>query len=45
MKKDPKYRIFPHTYIFGGKSAPSYYLAKKIIYDMKVNSKMIFVRN
>lgn len=31
MKKDPKYRIYPHTYIFGGKSAPSYYLAKKII--------------
>ena len=31
MKKDSKYRIHPHTYIFGGKSAPAYYLAKKTI--------------
>ena len=31
MKKDPKFRIHPHTFIFGGKSAPAYYLAKKII--------------
>ena len=31
MKKDPKYRIYPHTYIIGGKAAPSYYLAKKTI--------------
>ena len=31
MKRDPKYRIYPHTYIIGGKAAPSYYLAKKII--------------
>ena len=31
MKKNPEFRIYPHTYIFGGKAAPSYYLAKKII--------------
>ena len=31
MKQDPSFRIVPHTYIFGAKAAPSYYLAKKII--------------
>lgn len=31
MKKDPSFRIYPHTFIIGGKAAPSYYLAKKII--------------
>ncbi len=31
MKKDPKFRIYPHTFIFGGKAAPAYYLAKKTI--------------
>jgi starch phosphorylase len=31
MKEDPSFRIAPHTYIFGAKAAPSYYLAKKII--------------
>ncbi|MFV0396297.1 MAG: glycogen/starch/alpha-glucan phosphorylase [Coprobacillaceae bacterium] len=31
MKQDPSYRIYPHTFIFGGKAASSYYFAKKII--------------
>ncbi len=31
MKEDPNYRIYPHTYIFGAKAAPSYEYAKKII--------------
>ena len=31
MKEDPNYRIYPHTYIFGAKAAPSYTYAKKII--------------
>lgn len=31
MKQDPSFRIVPHTYVFGAKAAPSYYLAKKII--------------
>ena len=31
MKSDPSFRIYPHTYIFGAKAAPSYTYAKKII--------------
>ena len=31
MKEDPNFRIYPHTYIFGAKAAPSYTYAKKII--------------
>ena len=31
MKEDPSFRIYPHTYIFGAKAAPSYYFAKKVI--------------
>ena len=31
MKADPTFRIYPHTYIFGAKAAPSYTYAKKII--------------
>lgn len=31
MKKNPAYRITPHTFIFGAKAAPSYAYAKKII--------------
>ncbi len=31
MKSDPTYRIYPHTYIFGAKAAPSYAFAKKVI--------------
>jgi len=31
MKSDPSFRIYPHTFFFGAKAAPSYELAKKII--------------
>ena len=31
MKKDPTFTIYPHTFIFGAKAAPSYTYAKKII--------------
>ena len=31
MKEDPNFRIYPHTFIFGAKAAPSYVYAKKII--------------
>lgn len=31
MKEDPNFRIYPHTFIFGAKAAPSYYYAKKVI--------------
>ena len=31
MKNDPNFKIYPHTYIFGAKAAPSYVYAKKII--------------
>ena len=31
LKADPNAVIFPHTYIFGAKAAPSYVYAKKII--------------
>ncbi len=31
MKDDPSFKIFPHTFIFGAKAAPSYDYAKKII--------------
>lgn len=31
MKKDPSFRIYPRTFIFGAKAAPSYDYAKKII--------------
>lgn len=31
MKEDPSFRIYPHTYIFAAKAAPSYTFAKKVI--------------
>ena len=31
MKSDKSFRIYPHTYFFGAKAAPSYVYAKKII--------------
>jgi len=31
MKEDPNFRIYPRTFIFGAKAAPSYDYAKKII--------------
>lgn len=31
MKEDPNYRIYPRTFFFSAKAAPSYYLAKEII--------------
>ena len=31
MKADPTFTIYPHTFIFGAKAAPSYVYAKKII--------------
>lgn len=31
MKRNPDYRIYPRTFIFGAKAASSYYFAKKVI--------------
>lgn len=31
MKSDPTFTMYPHTFIFGAKAAPSYVYAKKII--------------
>jgi len=31
IKEDPNFKIYPHTYVFGAKAAPSYVYAKKII--------------
>lgn len=42
LKNDPKALIYPHTYIFGAKAAPSYTYAKKIIELILAVSKTIF---
>ncbi|MDS8743072.1 glycogen/starch/alpha-glucan phosphorylase, partial [Streptococcus pneumoniae] len=31
IKTDPNYRPYPRTFLFGGKSAPSYHFAKQVI--------------
>lgn len=31
IKSDPNYRPYPRTFLFGGKSAPSYHFAKQVI--------------
>ncbi|MFA6861368.1 MAG: glycogen/starch/alpha-glucan phosphorylase [Bacilli bacterium] len=41
MKADHNFRIYPHTYIFGAKAAPSYTYAKKIIELILAVSKTI----
>ncbi|MDY4849344.1 MAG: glycogen/starch/alpha-glucan phosphorylase [Bacilli bacterium] len=41
MKADPSFRIYPHTFIFGAKAAPSYHYAKKIIELIVAVSKVI----
>lgn len=41
LKENPKLSIYPHTYIFGAKAAPSYVYAKKIIELILAVSKTI----
>ena len=41
IKNDPNGDYLPHTYIFGAKAAPSYYIAKKIISFICALSRMI----
>ncbi|WP_249028879.1 glycogen/starch/alpha-glucan phosphorylase [Tannockella kyphosi] len=31
MKRNPEFRIYPRTFIFGAKAAPAYFFAKKVI--------------
>jgi len=41
MKEDPNFRIYPRTFIFGAKAAPSYDYAKKIIELICAVSKVV----
>lgn len=41
MKEDKNFRIYPHTFFFGAKAAPSYEYAKKIIELIVAVSKVI----
>ena len=43
IKRDPNVEILPRTYIFGGKAAPGYYIAKLVI--KLINSVAEFVNN
>lgn len=43
IKKNPKVNILPRTFIFGGKAAPGYYIAKSII--KLINSVGAIVNN
>ncbi|VEU81126.1 glycogen/starch/alpha-glucan phosphorylase [Haploplasma axanthum] len=43
LKKDSKFKkdYYPHSFIFGAKSAPSYYMAKRIIELINATAKII----
>ncbi|WP_449416613.1 glycogen/starch/alpha-glucan phosphorylase [Phormidium nigroviride] len=43
IKRDPNVEVLPRTYIFGGKAAPGYYIAKLVI--KLINSVAEFVNN
>ena len=41
LKTDPNFKMYPHTFIFGAKAAPSYAYAKKIIELILAVAKVI----
>ncbi len=41
LKEDPKKEIHPHTFIFAGKAAPSYYYAKTVIKFINVVASLV----
>jgi len=41
MKTEPNFKMYPHTFIFGAKAAPSYYYAKKIIELIHAVAKVV----